>query len=239
MTARLTPRTRLAPATAPALALLGLLASAVIVRGHAALERSQPADGATVPPPTEVIAVFDEPIDPARSRLDLRGPEGSAIAAGGVDPADPDSVTMRLDPPALPAGSYEVRWTAVTPDDGALERGRFGFSVAAGPSGPTASASGSPSGTSSAAPSAVSSASPSTSPTGGASATASATLAGSGAATGPAGTPDASSATASAQPTPVPGAAVPIDPAQIAVPVSVAAVVAVALSYVMLRRRQP
>lgn len=116
-------------------ALLGALALLLVgapVAAHADLEGSEPAEGDTVAgAPAEVSGAFTEPLDPAASRLVLVDEAGERLAEGGVDPDDASATTMRLEPPALAPGVYEVRWTARTPDDGFVARGRWSFTVTA------------------------------------------------------------------------------------------------------------
>lgn len=116
-------------------ALLGALMLLLVgapVAAHADLEGSDPADGDTlVGGPAEVSGAFTEPLDPAASRLVLVNEVGERLAEGGVDTANGLGTTMRLEPPALAPGVYEVRWTARTPDDGFVARGRWSFTVTA------------------------------------------------------------------------------------------------------------
>ena len=133
---------RAAVVTAFVAAIAALLWSAAQVRAHAELVESEPRDGAALTvAPSEIVATFDEPLDPSRSRLVLRDAAGEQVAAGGVDPATPGRATMRIVPERLAPGAYEVRWTAVTPDDGAVERGviRFTTTAAASPTGTASS----------------------------------------------------------------------------------------------------
>ncbi len=81
--------------------------------------------------PPEVSGVFTEPLDREASRLVLFGEAGERLAEGGVDEDDETATTMRLQPPTLGPGLYEVRWTARTPDDGFVERGRWSYTVGA------------------------------------------------------------------------------------------------------------
>ncbi len=113
------------------LLLAATFATPSAVEAHASLVDSIPADGEEVaePGPAEVSVSFDEAIDPERSALELRDEEGETPAEGGVPADDVTATTMRLTPPPLAPGRYEVRWTAVTPDDDGVERGRFSFVV--------------------------------------------------------------------------------------------------------------
>jgi len=112
-------------------ALLALAVLPGVVVAHSELETSDPADGATLTtPPATITGDFTEVVDPARSSLELRGPDGTRIATGGV-PADGRATRMTI--PGLPdlaPGTYEVRWTTVTADDDGVERGIFAFTVA-------------------------------------------------------------------------------------------------------------
>jgi copper resistance protein C len=124
--------TRRIVSTLPLLVLLALLALPGIVAAHSELVTSDPADGATLAvAPTLVAGDFSEEIDPGRSTMELRGPDGVSIATGGV-PADGPATRMTITGfAALAPGAYEVRWTTVTADDNGVERGTFTFTVAA------------------------------------------------------------------------------------------------------------
>jgi len=151
------PLVRRFAAVAAALALVAFMPAAVL--GHSELEQADPAPGATISEaPTLIIADFTEAIDPARSTMELRGPDGAVVATGGVAPGDPERVQMTIVPPTLGPGTYEVRWTTVTPDDNGILRGTYTFTVAIA----AVSASPAPSVAPSAPPSAAPSAAPST-----------------------------------------------------------------------------
>ncbi len=110
-----------------------------IVRAHSELVTSAPAGGTTLTAsPLEITGDFSEPMDPPRSSMELRDPDGRTIAMGGVPAAGPDTRMAITGLPALPAGTYEVRWTTVTPDDNGVGRGTFSFTVAPPSSSPTA-----------------------------------------------------------------------------------------------------
>jgi len=137
------------PTTIVRAALFGaviLLASVAQVAAHADLESSDPADGVTLEAaPSEVSGVFSEPLDPAASWLLLLDADGGRVAEGGVDPEGGTATTMSLAPPALTPGTYEVRWTARTLDDGFVTRGRWTFIVSqSGPQAPPPSPSQTP-----------------------------------------------------------------------------------------------
>ena len=122
---------------AGALLLAILLSAAIpsIVMAHAEIVDAMPDDGATViGTPPILAATFSEPLI-GDSSLSIRDGSGARLAVGGIDPAD--ATRLIIDPvPELPAGTYEMRWSAFT-DDGHLEKGTWAFTVqAAQPSSP-------------------------------------------------------------------------------------------------------
>ena len=121
-----------------ALAALFLLALASpSVFAHSELETAEPGDDAVVVgSPTELVTTWTQDLDPSRTSLDVRAPDGSRVVRGGtIDPADPRRMTLAL--PELAPGTYEVRWTSFSSEDDELARGRYRFTVEAEPS-PTA-----------------------------------------------------------------------------------------------------
>jgi copper resistance protein C len=148
--------------------ILASFAMPLIVLAHAELESASPADGAVLDsPPTEVVLTFTEALDPVKSHMELIGPDGTQVAAGVVDPDNERS--MRIDPPELAPGAYEIRSTAFAAHDGALKRETLTFTINA-PSptpSPTPTAAPSASATPAPSPSASPSASPSPAPSAG------------------------------------------------------------------------
>jgi methionine-rich copper-binding protein CopC len=105
-----------------------LLAMPALVAAHAELERSTPADGETVQGSPRVIrGFFTEELGDG-SEMALLDGSGTTIATGTIDPANP--TRMRIDPPELEPGDYEVQWKTFA-DDGHLETGTFTFTVSA------------------------------------------------------------------------------------------------------------
>ena len=136
--------------------VIAALAAPASVFAHSELETATPADGAKLTaPPAEIVLTFSAPLNPSKSSLTLRDPSGAQIAKGGVDPDD-DTV-MRLTPPALEPGTYEIRWTSVA-EDGDLLRDTLHFELTAPVTpAPTPSPSASPSSAPSLSPSPVAS----------------------------------------------------------------------------------
>jgi methionine-rich copper-binding protein CopC len=153
--------------------LLAALALPLVALAHAELESASPPDGAVLDsPPTEIVLTFTEALNVPKSHMELIGPDGTQVANGVVD-ADNEK-SMRIDPPELAPGAYEIRSTAVAAHDGALKREVLTFTITA-PSptpSPTTSAP-SPSAAPSASPSAPPSAVPSPTPSAGGDSTAS------------------------------------------------------------------
>ena len=119
------------------LLLAGLLAGLLVpvgVLAHAELETSRPADGATVESPFvgPILLTFTEAMSTG-SEAELRGPTDAIVASATVD-GPGATMTFTLEG-ALDPGEYEVRWTSVA-DDGHVERGTFGFTVAPAPPTP-------------------------------------------------------------------------------------------------------
>jgi methionine-rich copper-binding protein CopC len=146
--------------------VIGLIAFAFAlpmgVAAHSELESAEPPDGAVLTaPPEEVVLRFSAALDPAKSSMTLRDASGTQLAKGAVDPAD-DTV-MRLVPPTLAPGTYEIRWTSAA-TDGDILRGTLHFQLAAPTPSPTAAPTASPIATASAsatpAPSVIASPSP-------------------------------------------------------------------------------
>jgi methionine-rich copper-binding protein CopC len=127
-----------------------LLAMPVAVAAHAEFDRSTPADGETVQGSPRVIRAFFSEELADGSEMALLDEAGTTIAEGTIDPANP--TRMRIDPPELEPGDYEVQWKSFA-DDGHLETGTFTFTVSA-PITPPPSAPPTPSSPVSAPPSA-------------------------------------------------------------------------------------
>jgi hypothetical protein len=108
-------------------AVFALLALPVIALAHASLVNSDPAAGATITTPYTLTDTFAEEADPTRSTLTVENSSGAVVATGTVNADDETKITAAL--PALPDGTYTVRWTTVTSDDNGVERGTYTFIV--------------------------------------------------------------------------------------------------------------
>ena len=107
-------------------ALLLALAGASATLAHAELVASDPADGEVLDAsPTTIRLAFSENLDPAKSSFRLLGPDGATIGTGDATAAK----AMSLQSPPLSDGTYTIKWTSASADDGDIERGQFTFTV--------------------------------------------------------------------------------------------------------------
>jgi methionine-rich copper-binding protein CopC len=122
---------------AGALLLAGaaLAAAAGIALAHAQYVSSTPANGSIVAAaPTRISAKFSEGVRPAGSSMTVFAPDGSRADNGdsAVDTTDASRTTMTVSlKSGLPNGTYAIRWTTVSADDGDTATGFFSFSVGA------------------------------------------------------------------------------------------------------------
>ena len=98
---------------------------------HITMEKSEPADGATVPSVSEIRLFFTgAPLMRGASvRVVTSGRQLMRSTPPAPDTEDPKQIFVRMDPP-LPPGTYVVQWRCIA-DDGHVMRGDFTFEVAA------------------------------------------------------------------------------------------------------------
>ena len=112
-------------------ALLSLLAGPVLA--HAELISATPGPGAEIEgSPSELVATFNQDLDPSRTSLEVRDASGSTVARGGELGDGPREFRLAL--PELVPGEYQVRWTSFSAEDGELARDSYRFTVVAAPS---------------------------------------------------------------------------------------------------------
>ena len=127
-----------------------LLVMPVSASAHSELKTAVPADGSpVVGTPDEIVLTFTDHLNPTKSSIILLDGSGTQVGKAGPDPAN-DTV-MRLTPPTLAAGSYEIDWTSVALD-GDLLRGKVAFTVTAAAPSPSAAPTATPSAAASASP---------------------------------------------------------------------------------------
>ena len=96
------------------------------VWAHASLSQSEPKANATLAEaPKQVELQFTEPLEATFSGIQVMDAEGKPVT---TDKASIDASAMHLALPVLKAGSYKVRWNAVT-RDGHRVKGDYGFAV--------------------------------------------------------------------------------------------------------------
>jgi plastocyanin/methionine-rich copper-binding protein CopC len=112
--------------------LTGLLGTPGVTLAHADVASSIPADGATVPAGLQqVVITFSEEVSPEQSSAEFVMSGGMTMqATSTVDRADRTKMTVGF-ASGLPAGSYSVKWNAVTQDDNGITDGTINFTVAA------------------------------------------------------------------------------------------------------------
>ena len=113
-----------------ALCLAGLatLAFAGGALAHAQLVSADPPVGGTLTTtPYLLSATFDDELTADGSSIVVENASSAQVATGTVSAEDAHTMTAQL--PALPGGAYTVRWTAVSADDLAVERGTYTFSI--------------------------------------------------------------------------------------------------------------
>ncbi len=107
-------------------ALLLAVVGAGTTLAHAELVASDPADGEVLDTtPTTIRLAFSENLDPSKSSFRLLGPDGGVIGTGEATAAK----AMSLEPAPLSDGTYTIKWTSASADDGDIERGQFTFTV--------------------------------------------------------------------------------------------------------------
>jgi methionine-rich copper-binding protein CopC len=112
------------------LGVLVCLGPVLPVWAHANLVRSSPAaDAVVTEPPSLIQAWFSEEVAVKGSVMRLYDSGDKVLAAGGVDLKDKDHESMKITPPHLAPGAYQVRWHAISADDNHVTEDVFRFSV--------------------------------------------------------------------------------------------------------------
>ena len=94
--------------------------------GHAKLLRTVPAaDARLQAAPTALTLSFNENVQLAVLTLT----SGGKIIPVAVDHTLPAAPQVSVALPALSAGTFEVQWSALSPDDGHVTKGTFSFVI--------------------------------------------------------------------------------------------------------------
>jgi methionine-rich copper-binding protein CopC len=109
------------------LVLVAVLTLTAWAQAHTTLQKSEPADGATLTTPsTSVQLFFNEKPDLKVTKVDITGPSGKVELGPAHSMADNDIMAAIKGP--LGNGKYTVNWQAAG-KDGHVQKGAFSFSV--------------------------------------------------------------------------------------------------------------
>jgi len=108
------------------LALCAALLAAGPAFGHAKLLSSSPAAGAEITgSPPSLTLTFNENVRLGVLKLTTAGHAVPVVI--DPNPAAARVITIKL--PPLTAGAYDVQWSALTPSDGHVVKGRYSFVI--------------------------------------------------------------------------------------------------------------
>ena len=111
------------------LTALVLLTIATSVEAHALLVRTAPPKRAVLrDPPTQVELWFNERLEPSFATLSVSDGSGATVGNGRATVGADDRKRLTLELPALPAGTYTVRFRVLSVD-GHVAEDSFNFSV--------------------------------------------------------------------------------------------------------------
>ena len=109
-----------------AISLLAALLATDAAQAHAFLDHADPLVGSTVETAPRVVTLtFSQKLEPAFSTVEITGPNGTRVDAGK---AKVSGNTMRIGLKAGGAGTYRVRWHALSVDTHSTQ-GNFSFRV--------------------------------------------------------------------------------------------------------------
>ena len=117
-------------AAAALLAAMSLAPAAV--RAHAFLDHADPAVGSTLQTaPSDLHIWFTQELEPAFTWIQVTDSSGASVTDGSaaIDPNNKQEMDVKLKP--LPAGTYTVKWHALSVDTHTTE-GDFTFKVGRG-----------------------------------------------------------------------------------------------------------
>lgn len=110
------------------LILIGVWAQPVLA--HAVPVSSDPQPNTILEDtPAEITILFNEPVVPDLSQIEVLTQAGQALAAGPLQPVDADNRTLSLPLPPLNDGAYLVSWQVLSAVDGHTTSGTFSFGV--------------------------------------------------------------------------------------------------------------
>lgn len=127
---------RLALAASLGITLIGLwsVAFASPASAHAALEKTDPANGALLDaPPKEIRFAFTEPPDLSLTTIGVVDRSGAPVPTGPVKVVPGVEREIRVGLESVPDGVYTVTWRTVSSVDGHVTSGAFSFGVGVSP----------------------------------------------------------------------------------------------------------
>jgi copper transport protein len=101
---------------------------------HAALEETDPANGAILDvPPEEIRLSFTEPPDLSLTTIEVVDPSGAPVPTGPVERIPETGRAIRVGVEDMPDGVFTVSWRTVSAVDGHVTSGAFSFGVGVSP----------------------------------------------------------------------------------------------------------
>jgi len=120
------------------IAVVSLMGARAVVLAHAKIQSADPKPSTTVSTAPAIVKIVfalapDESLDPKGSTITVSDSHGRRVddGKGGVDLNDMDRKTLRAMLKAIAAGTYTVRWKAVSSPDKDVAQGSYTFTVAA------------------------------------------------------------------------------------------------------------
>ena len=119
---------------AAAIGCVWLATTATPASAHAAIESTDPANGALLDePPSQVVLTFSEPPDLDLTTVGVVDDSGAAVAIGPPERAPGSNRGVRVPMDPVPDGVYTVTWRTVSATDGHVTAGAFSFGVGVSP----------------------------------------------------------------------------------------------------------
>ena len=110
-------------------AWLLLLLFPMISHAHVHMDKSQPAKGEVLTTPPAVVQLwFSGGVSAEWSKIEVTDSKGERVDSGAVSAIGGDAKSLQINLKPISAGSYEIRWNAVS-NDGHRVKGSSPFSV--------------------------------------------------------------------------------------------------------------
>ena len=109
--------------------MLAAAAASSAALAHAKLSVAvPPANSVQAASPAEIRLRFNEPLEPAFSKIELVDAAAAPVALPRATVERAEPAVLHVAVPALMAGAYRVRWSAMT-HDGHKVKGEYSFTV--------------------------------------------------------------------------------------------------------------